>query len=236
MSGKTFIFTDGSSRGNPGSGGWGSVVIEDQKVIELGGGEKETTNNRMELKAAVEGLEKAPKDSNITVYTDSSYLINGITKWIKGWKRNGWKTKTKDDVLNRDLWEELDGLIQEKSVQWKYVGGHVGILGNERCDHIATAFADGRKIALYRGPLGGYDLPDILDVSLDEAKHAKKSSDSSRSRAKAYSYVSSVGGTITVHHSWPECERRVKGVKGARYKKALNAEDEAKIIDEFESL
>jgi ribonuclease HI len=232
----TTIFTDGSSRGNPGPGGWAAVVVSDDKVIELGGGEKETTNNRMELRAAVEGLKKAPKDSNMTVYTDSSYLIHGITKWIKGWKRNGWKTKAKDDVLNRDLWEKLDDLIEERGVSWKYVGGHVGIVGNERCDHIATAFADGRKISLYKGTLAGYDLPDILDVSHDAAKHSKKSSSSSRSRAQAHSYVSSVGGTIAVHHSWPECEKRVKGVRGARYKKALNAEDEALIIDEFESL
>ena len=190
----------------------------------------------MELRAALEGLRAAPKDESITVYTDSSYLINGITKWVKGWKRNGWQTKTKDDVLNKDLWMDLDEAAAERTVSWKYVGGHVGILGNERCDHIATAFADGREVKLYGGPLGLYDLPDILNVSMDELKSKAKKSGSSHSRAQAYSYVSVGGGVVEVHHSWPECEKRVKGAKGARYKKSTSREDEAHVIAEFEAI
>jgi ribonuclease HI len=245
---KTIIFTDGSSRGNPGPGGWGAIVIEarskekgvnaTEAVIELGGGEKNTTNNRMELTAALEGLKKASKDGHILVYTDSRYVINGITKWIHAWKKNGWKTKAKKDVLNSDIWEKLDKAVSDielsdGKIEWKYIGGHIGILGNERCDHIATAFADGRKIDLYKGPLGAYDLPDILNVSHDEAIATKKKSSSSHSNAKAYSYVSMVGGIIEVHHSWPECEKRVKGAKGAKYKKSINLEDEQGIVDEF---
>jgi ribonuclease HI len=230
------IFTDGSSRGNPGPGGWGSVVIDDGKVAELGGGEKNTTNNRMELMAAVKGLEHIPKGSVATVFTDSSYVINGITKWIHGWRRNDWQTKAKEDVLNKDLWMELSEETSTREVKWKYVGGHVGILGNERCDHIATAFADGRDVKLYKGSLAGYDLPDILDVSFDELKAKSKKSDSSRSRAKAYSYISVVGGVIEVHHSWAECEKRVKGVRGARFKKSISAEDEAMILEEFSTI
>ena len=112
MNHSTTIFTDGSSRGNPGPGGWGSVIVTaDEKVMELGGGESHTTNNRMELNAAAEGLAHAPKDSAIEVFTDSSYVINGITKWIKGWKRNGWMTKTKDDLLNKDHWMNLDDAL-----------------------------------------------------------------------------------------------------------------------------
>lgn len=243
------IFTDGSSRGNPGPGGWGTVIAEAKKessldkletskeanifITELGGAEKETTNNRMELMAALKGVSHTPKDSSVLVYTDSSYLINGITKWIKGWKRNGWKTKTKGDVLNKDIWMDLHEAIEGRDVKWKYVGGHIGILGNERCDHIATAFADGRKISLYKGPLSAYDLPDILNVSHDETKTATKKSSSSHSKAKAYSYVSSVGGVIEVHHTWADCEKRVKGTKGARYKKSVSVEDEQNIITEF---
>ncbi len=235
------IFTDGSSRGNPGPGGWGAVVVTCKDgvhthVAELGGGEKNTTNNRMELTAALKGLAKTTKDSDVTVFTDSSYVINGITKWIKNWRRNDWQTKTKQDVLNKDLWMDLSDEIESRNVQWKYVGGHVGILGNERCDHIATAFADERKVRLYEGPLPGYDLPHILDISLDESKSAAKKSDSAHSRAKAFSYVSMVNGVIEVHHSWAECEKRVKGTKGARYKKALNTEDEQRIITEFEAI
>lgn len=112
----------------------------------------------------------------------------------------------------------------------------MGILGNERCDHIATAFADGRDVKLYKGSLAGYDLPDILDVSFDELKAKSKKSDSSRSRAKAYSYISVVGGVIEVHHSWAECEKRVKGVRGARFKKSISAEDEAMILEEFSTI
>jgi ribonuclease HI len=239
------IFTDGSSRGNPGPGGWGAVVVEDSKlkiknldarVVESGGGEKMTTNNRMELTAAVEGLARVAKDSEATVYTDSSYVINGITKWIHGWKRNGWQTKTKEDVLNKDLWMRLADEVETRKVKWEYVGGHVGILGNERCDHIATAFADGRQVKLYNGLLSEYDLQDILEVSIDATKASAKKSDSAHSRAKAFSYVSSLNGVIETHHSWAECEKRVKGVRGAKFKKAISAVDEQGIIAEFEAL
>jgi ribonuclease HI len=229
----TIIFTDGSSRGNPGPGGWAALVIAGDKLAELGGAERETTNNRMELTAAVRGLEKTKKGDHITLYTDSSYLIHGITKWVHGWKKNGWITKTKDEVLNRDLWEELHELAEARRISWEYVGGHVGILGNERCDHIATAFADGREHKLYTGALAKYDLPNILDISHDELKASDKKSSSSRSKARAFSYVSMVGGTVEVHKTWPECEKRVKGAKGALYKKALSAEDEMNIIAEF---
>lgn len=232
---KQVVFCDGSSRGNPGPGGWAAVVVKDGRVRELGGGERDTTNNRMELRAAAEGLASLSKGESVTVYTDSSYVISGITKWIHGWKKNGWKTKTKADVLNKDLWVELAEEISTRTVEWKHVGGHVGILGNERCDHIATAFADGRTLRLYDGPLAGYDLPSILDISHDAEKAAAKTSDSSRARSKAYSYVSSVGGVIEVHKTWAECEKRVKGARGARYKKTLSADDEAKIIEEFEA-
>ena len=218
---KVTIFTDGSSRGNPGPGGWGAIVITESKhvsdksviahggdtIMELGSGEKFTTNNRMELSAALNGISHTREGSSILLHTDSSYVINGITKWIHGWKKNGWVTKAKGDVLNKDLWIELDALSSGRKIEWKYVGGHIGILGNERCDHIATAFADGRKIELYDGPLGGYDLPNILDISHDEilAKKKSSSSHSSASRSsKAFSYVSVIGGVIEVLHSWNE--------------------------------
>ncbi len=242
---KITIFTDGSSRGNPGPGGWGSVVVEEKNadgktketiITELGGGEKHTTNNRMELTAAMEGICHTPKHSYIIVNTDSRYVINGITTWIKGWKKNNWITKAKQDVLNKDLWMKLDVCATDRKIEWKYVGGHIGILGNERCDHIATAFADGQKPKLYSGPLAAYDLPNILDVSHDQASLVKKKSSSSKSNAKAYSYISMVGGVIETHKTWAECEKRVKGTKGAKYKKSLSRENEAEIIQEFGTL
>lgn len=227
------IFTDGSSRGNPGPGGWAAVVVNGGKVTELGGREEKTTNNIMEMTAALEALKKTPKEAEITLYTDSSYLVNGITKWVKGWKKNGWKTKTKGDVLNRDIWEKLHELTETRQVKWKNVGGHVGVLGNERCDYIATSFADNEPISLYKGALIDYDLPGIMDISHDELKATAKKSDSSHSRAKAYSYVSMVGGVIETHHTWAECEKRVKGVAGAKYRKSISLEDELQITEEF---
>jgi ribonuclease HI len=140
-------------------------------------------------------------------------------------------TKAKEDVLNKDLWIKLDKAVAR--AQWKYIGGHIGVLGNERCDHIATAFADGMKIKLYKGPIEDYDLPDILDISHDEMSLVEKKSKSSHSNAKAYSYISMVDGVIETHHTWPECEKRVKGARGAKYKKSTSFDDEHKIIEEF---
>ncbi len=238
------IFTDGSSRGNPGPGGWGTIILDGMNVngisvTELGGGEKNTTNNRMELTAVVqafnslESVNGSVEDQEITVFTDSAYVINGITKWVHGWKRNGWITKAKEDVLNKDLWLELMDATEGRKIVWKRISGHAGIIGNERCDEIATAFADGGDVKLYEGLLVDYSLPNIMNISVDEEKEATKKSSSSHSRAKAYSYVSSVGGVIQIHHSWPDCERRVKGTKGARYKKAVSREDEEAIKKEF---
>lgn len=234
----TIIFTDGSSRGNPGPGGWGAIIVDRNAAVvtELGGRAEKTTNNQMELKAAIEGLKKAPQHHPIILYTDSSYLINGITKWVKGWKSNGWQTKTKKDVLNRDLWEELDEVASDLYVKWQHIGGHVGVLGNERCDYIATTFADDQPLKLFTGRVVDYSLPGILNISADVAKVSTKKSSSSHSRAAAYSYVSMVDRKIATHASWAECEQRVKGVKGARYKKAVSAEAEGKIKREFENI
>lgn len=158
------IFTDGSSRGNPGSGGWAAIIVNGQRVLELGGDKKRTTNNRMELEAAIEALEKTSEESEITLHTDSSYLINGITKWIKGWKRNGWKTKAKEEVLNKDLWMKLNGLASKRNIEWLHVSGHAGITGNERCDEIATAFADNESVELFDGSLDKYTIPNICNI------------------------------------------------------------------------
>ncbi len=233
------IFTDGSSRGNPGPGGWGAVIVTADSVCELGGAHKESTNNKMELMAVIQGLKKVGEtfvgtNDHIKIYSDSSYVINGITKWIHGWKRNGWMTKTKDDVSNKELWMQLDDVSVGKNVSWEYVGGHVGIVGNERCDVIATSFADGEPTDLYEGPLSLYAIQNILDVSRDNVKAELKKKRSKTPPGKAHSYVSKVGGVIEIHHSWADCEKRVKGTKGARFKKATTAVHQAEIIKEFE--
>jgi len=141
------IYTDGACTGNPGPGGWGAVFyFEDGSVYEIGGAEQETTNNRMEMQAAIASLElwqASEQRQPVTLYSDSQYLIKGLTAWIKGWKKKGWKTATGKAVLNRDLWTTLDEL-NDPLIRWEHVRGHEGIVGNERCDTIARAFAAGQ--------------------------------------------------------------------------------------------
>jgi len=142
------IYTDGACTGNPGPGGWGVVVyFNDHTIHELGGNEAQTTNNRMEMQAAIAALKllSAAKISEpITLHTDSEYLIKGVTQWVKGWKKKGWKTREGKPVLNQDLWEILDELNTQGFVKWQHVRGHAGNVGNERCDAIARAFANGK--------------------------------------------------------------------------------------------
>lgn len=238
------IFTDGSSRGNPGSGGWGAVIIFGDKVVELGDREDHTTNNRMEIAAAIGALihmKNVPDE--ISIYTDSSYLIGGITQWVKAWIKNGWTTKAKEEVQNRDLWEVLAGLLSErentdgfKSVNWKKVSGHAEVPGNERADEIATIYADEKEPELYNGSAAEYpiDLSATTATESGKIKHAKKGSRTSK--VKAYSYLSMVKGQIEKHATWAECERRVKGVSDARFKKAVSADDEQKIIEAWQNL
>lgn len=133
------IYTDGGCHGNPGPGGWGAVVIADGKASELSGGEDMTTNNRMELTAAIQALSYAKSNyegCGIKVFIDSQYVKNGITQWIKNWKVKGWKTANKKPVLNQDLWRELDALNEALSVEWTWVKGHAGVEYNEICDSL----------------------------------------------------------------------------------------------------
>ena len=162
------VFTDGAASGNPGPGGWGAVIVTpDGHLTELGGGAPHTTNNRMELMAAIAALQHvAPDRARVAIYTDSSYVINGITQWVWGWQRRGWKTSEGSDVLNRELWEQLLTLVNthgRSRLSWHWVRGHDGTAGNERVDQIAVAFSRGRNETLYDGPLDEYPLG-ILDL------------------------------------------------------------------------
>lgn len=130
-------YTDGACSGNPGPGGWGVVVQANGKVHEFNGGEVATTNNRMELTACIECLKMVPSEFALTVRTDSRYVQDGISLWIKGWKKNGWKTASKAPVKNTDLWQALDTLAQDRSVKWEWVAAHNGNAGNERADMLA---------------------------------------------------------------------------------------------------
>jgi ribonuclease HI len=145
------IYTDGACSGNPGPGGWGVVVyFADGSVHEMGGAAAQSTNNRMEMQAAIAALEflaASGQQSRVPVYTDSEYVKNGITQWITGWKKKGWKTSQGKPVLNQDLWQILDQL-NSPEVEWRYVRGHTGNLGNERCDAIARTFSLGKNPTL----------------------------------------------------------------------------------------
>jgi ribonuclease HI len=133
------IYTDGACSGNPGPGGWGAVLSYDGHSKELSGGEAApTTNNRMELMAAIQALESLTRPSKVRLHTDSSYLRNGISGWLASWKRNGWKTASKQPVKNEDLWRRLDAAAAKHEVQWLWVKGHAGDPGNERADALAN--------------------------------------------------------------------------------------------------
>jgi len=139
MNKKVDIYTDGACSGNPGPGGWGVLIQLDDKNIELSGGDNETTNNRMELMAAIIALEEINKDYKINLYTDSNYVKDGITSWISNWKKNSWKTANKKDVKNKDLWIRLDAAIKGKDISWIWVKGHAGNAGNEQADYLARS-------------------------------------------------------------------------------------------------
>ncbi len=136
------IYTDGACSGNPGPGGWGALLESDGKSKELCGGEVDTTNNRMELTAAIKALEALKRSSRISLHTDSTYVKDGITKWMVNWKKNGWKTAAKKPVKNQDLWVLLDEAISRHQIDWHWVKGHAGNPGNEKADDLANQGMD----------------------------------------------------------------------------------------------
>jgi len=136
---KVKLYTDGACSGNPGKGGWGAILIYEGHEKELSGYEEQTTNNRMELKAAIEGLKALKYPCEVEIYSDSTYLVNAFQNdWIRSWKMNGWRTSNKDEVRNRDLWEQLDELCNIHNVTWIKVKGHSDNEYNNRCDKLAT--------------------------------------------------------------------------------------------------
>ncbi|HEY1124901.1 MAG TPA: ribonuclease HI [Sphingobium sp.] len=139
------LFTDGACKGNPGPGGWGAVLRFKGKERELSGGEPDTTNNRMEMMAAIEGLKALTRPCHVKLWTDSKYVMDGITKWIHGWQRNGWRTADKKPVKNADLWQALIAAIAPHRVEWHWVKGHAGHPENERADALACAAAEAAR-------------------------------------------------------------------------------------------
>ncbi len=138
------VFTDGACRGNPGLGGWAFVLKRDGELIERAGFEAETTNNRMELTAAIEGLRATPEGATVTLTSDSQYVLKGMSEWLPGWIRRNWRKSDGKPVLNRDLWQELHAEAQGREVRWEWVEGHTGHPENERCDELANRAIDSR--------------------------------------------------------------------------------------------
>ena len=139
---QVIIYTDGACRGNPGPGGWGALIRLDAIEKEIFGGQADTTNNQMELTAAIEGLAALKERCIVELYTDSKYVMDGITQWIQNWKKNNWRTAAKKDVKNKELWQKLDQLISQHQVQWHWVKGHSGDAGNETADLLANKGID----------------------------------------------------------------------------------------------
>ncbi|MES2855348.1 MAG: RNase H family protein [Bdellovibrionota bacterium] len=226
------IYSDGACSGNPGPGGWGSVIVTpDTEIIELGGGEYPTTNNRMEISGALFALKKVANiDGPVHLFTDSTYLIRGITQWIWGWRKKGWKTAEGNEVSNRDLWEDLSRVVAARGangkIDWTYVRGHTGNPGNERCDEIAVAYSQKRPATLFKGSLKDYSV-NILDFPESEGLPEMRPK---TEKVAAHSYLSVVDGQPVRHRDWPSCERRVKGRSGAKFKKTSSAADEAAIL------
>lgn len=225
MDSPIIIYTDGSSVGNPGPSGWGAIILYPEgRVVELGGREDHSTNNRMELAGAIEALHYVlGSPYSVKIFTDSSYLVNGITKWILSWQKNGWITGAKEPVLNKDLWEELHLLSKKIEVEWKYTPGHSGIPGNERVDEIAQALARGEEMKLFDGDKKNYSI-DSIDLLPKEFLKKEK---------LEYPYLSFVDGVVEKHKTWDDCKRRVEGVGGAKYKKIKNLSEEEIIIREW---
>lgn len=239
-----YLFTDGACQHNPGPGGWGSLILDSEGLVtELGGFEDPTTNNQMELRAICEGLDfvlKSKKGSQeLKIYTDSKYVVEGVTKWLQAWVRSGWKTTSGKEVQNQDLWKRLLTLLtdtkQERKVLFHHVPSHVGLILNERADKIATTCAERKKPYFYEKELRSYphySALATLDADIEKAKGLKARM-SSKKKQKAFSYVSLVGGEVQTHKTWAECESRVKGAGFARFKKALSKEEEEQIVKDF---
>jgi len=245
------VYADGACKNNPGSGGWGSVVIHlsEHTVTELGGHEPHTTNNAMELTAAIAALDFLKnKPGTVLMITDSQYVISGMTQWIFNWKRNNWINSQGVTIVNISLWKELDALVNERRayglVKWQHTFGHQGVSGNEQADQIASAYAQKKPFDLYKGPLAPYPVQGVLkwqeeiDKAAQNVKNNKKNTPSKqlsqqKSQQKVFCYLSLINGVPMRHLTWPECNARVKGQPYAKFKKAHSALEEAEILSSW---
>ena len=238
---EAWLFGDGACKGNPGPGGYGSILLINERVIELGGREELTTNNVMELSALFFGLQRLASEGLKTkallkIFFDSKYVLSGAKAWRFGWSRKNWLTSEGAEVKNRYLWKDLHDLMSSfpktLKIEYFYVPGHTGIVGNERVDQIASDFAEEKFPILFDGSVKEYDCD--LSLGLERAEtfvlhnhHSKSPSDNSK--AAAY-YLSLVGGQVYRDSTWSQCEARVKWVAGAKYKKIKSPKEEKETL------
>lgn len=213
------IYTDGACLGNPGPGGWAALIDADGRREEISGAAPQTTNNRMELTAVIEALRRVPPPTPVRVITDSQYVLQGMTRWLPGWRRRGWRTADGQPVLNRDLWEQLVALDGGR-VQWEWVRGHQRHPENTRVDALARARA--REAQAQRCSTAaqgaGPPVPPRPGGPGDGA--------AAQERPRWPSYLSLVDGELRRHADWPSCQQRVQGKRGARFKKCRSAAEE----------
>ncbi|MFC1474612.1 ribonuclease HI [bacterium] len=236
-----YIFTDGACSGNPGPGGWAAVIIGGGDYLEFGGGDSKTTNNRMEMTAVIEGLKIVAPDKKIVLWTDSSYLVNGLTKWIHGWRSNGWKKKDGEPVLNEDLWRELDDAMSPR-IQMKHVKGHAGNYMNERCDKIAVAFSQRKQVDLRAETLDDASDKDEILEGLEAAKnYVPSKSPGSKKKppapppGEAYKnkvYLFIYENKVHRFTDWPSCQVFASGKPGYTKGCRSRAEEEQYVKDQ----
>jgi ribonuclease HI len=236
MKKELIIYTDGASRGNPGPGGWGAVILVDEYAMELAGAAKKATNNQMELQAVIAVLSDSGSRAHkgdVIVYSDSAYVVNGASSWVYGWEKKGWITSTKTLVENKAMWQDLLVLLKEYGDRLTIgkVKGHAGDLYNERCDELAVNAALGKKETHFKGSQKNYDA--FLKEIGTTTKNAAPKKNKTTTTGPAYSYVSTVGGKVYTDKTWAACEARVKGKKGAKYKKVFSKAEETSLVQDY---
>jgi ribonuclease HI len=202
-------------------------------VIDLGGSELHTTNNRMELRAAIEAVRATQGWPAATIVADSQYVLKGITSWVAGWKRKGWITSTGQPVINQDLWEELDGLADDR-LTWEWTRGHSGDPGNERCDEIAAWFSSSVAPLSRRGsPARSTRGAAPAAAPRPNGKSVAAVSTLGKTPPPGTTYLSLVDGILQRHSTWADCERRTRGVRSARYKKVRTPAEEQETLSKW---
>jgi ribonuclease HI len=234
------IFSDGACSQNPGQGGWAAIIFrfnenDSQSFIkEMGGFNPYTTNNEMELTAALNSLiEVKEENKKISLFTDSKYLVDGVKFWIPSWKQNQWKKKDNTEIKNLDLWIQIDKIFnyrKEKNlsdIDFIHIPGHQGIVGNERCDEIAVKFSKNEKVELFEGSYSEYKKKFGIDLMTGLLKNQKPF---------YISYIeSNLENAFQTHDTWADCEKRVKGVKNAKFKKVYSMDEAMEVLKKWKN-